>query len=52
VTSRGLPGRHASLLATLASLPALATEPATMRLDFPHAGGQVIDLYAGPPRTQ
>jgi len=52
MTSRGLPGRHAGLLATLASLPALATEPATIRLVFPHTGGQVIDLCAGPPRTR
>jgi hypothetical protein len=52
VTSRGLPGRRAGLLSTLASLPALPTDPATMRLDFSHTGGKVIDLHAGLRRTQ
>jgi hypothetical protein len=46
VTSRLLPGAHAALLATLASLPVLAKEPATMRLDFSHTGGRGAEIFA------
>ena len=34
------------LLASLAALPASAAEPATMRLDFSHTGGQGSEIFA------
>ena len=46
--SRGnLLARLAVLLATLAVCPAPAAEPATMRLDFSHTGGQGAEIFAG-----